>query len=536
MKDGATRRVVAALIAALALLLAASPAGAAERRERDRVPANLDQSVETAHFVVHYTTEEGDRNRFSPEQATQAASYAEDAYAKEVGDWGFPAPRDDGDGKTDIYVFYQPDGNGGGFAPPDWPPGPDRTTSAWIELDPRYVSSRWVHMHEFFHVLQFARFTHWRWLTEPTAEWAHFEAVGAAGWPGYLAHSWVPLDCHSFDDHGACEGDSLGYGKWIFFEYLSRRYGGPDFINDIGKALAARGAADRSTIPSGVGALEDVLAAHGSSLTEAYLGYVRSSLARDWLLPGLASYGPQTDVAWTGEQSPEWTVSVDHLSARYLRLYSRNLEPCEPATLRVEVTLPAGLDTTPVLKDYTTGGRGTELMQVEDGVARAELPWSTCGLTADLGLPNVSTTADDQRFVVRTSVEVDHAAQEEPTPATQPASPPPAVVPVREPGVAPDVVPRLRVRLPRTARRGGPIVLNVRASTDGRVEVLVTPGVRRSFDVIRGPNRLTVRLPRSLRAGRHRLVLVPLSPAGTRGERIVGRLRVVPRAVRARRR
>src|ERR1700704_3298249 len=67
----------------------------------------LPVSVTPPHFVVHY---QSDLQNFGTSAITQTtagdiAALAERAYNAEVVTDGFPAPLDDGDGKTDIYVL-----------------------------------------------------------------------------------------------------------------------------------------------------------------------------------------------------------------------------------------------------------------------------------------------------------------------------------------------------------------------------------------------------------------------------------------------
>src|SRR4051812_29426209 len=95
------RASVLSLVLAGVLFIAA-PAYA----DRPGVPSNLTQSVVTDHFVVHYTTQAGDPNAVTDAAAQQLARFAERSYGDETGRLGMPPPKDDGDGKTDVYVFH----------------------------------------------------------------------------------------------------------------------------------------------------------------------------------------------------------------------------------------------------------------------------------------------------------------------------------------------------------------------------------------------------------------------------------------------
>ena len=210
-------------------------------------PASLTEAVTSDHFVVHYTSADGDPNAILPSRAQAISDAAERAYAVEVGDWHFPAPIDDGDGRTDVYVYTDEKTGRSALTHIDWPPpAGTRTSSAWFSIPP--PAGTFVIAHEFFHVLQYARFIYWGWTTEPSAVWAHLNETGAGVWPGIYADPWDSLDCLSQTDDYACGGDALGYGRWIFFEDLSERYGGPAFVDAIGRRLALRG--ETESLPS----------------------------------------------------------------------------------------------------------------------------------------------------------------------------------------------------------------------------------------------------------------------------------------------
>ncbi len=70
------------------------------------------------------------------------------------------------------------------------------------------------------------------------------------------------------------------------------------------------------------------------------------------------------------------------------------------------------------------------------------------------------------------------------------------------------------------ARRLPVLRFNVRSTGRGTLQVLLkTHYVRGSYRLKAGKNRIRVRLPKSVRSGRHQIVLTVYSTTGTRGQR-----------------
>src|SRR5918999_6577997 len=100
----------------LALLVCAvsAVAASAARAERPVLP----ETLSTDHFQIHYDGTPPDG--IVHQQAGDLAANLERAYELFTGLLGYPAPRDDGDGKVDVYV--QPMTGGAlGFAFADAP-------------------------------------------------------------------------------------------------------------------------------------------------------------------------------------------------------------------------------------------------------------------------------------------------------------------------------------------------------------------------------------------------------------------------------
>jgi hypothetical protein len=126
--------------------------------------------------------------------------------------------------------------------------------------------------HEYYHAVQYAYDAgEDPWFMEASATWAEeqlFDAVddNRAYLPyGQLRRPRVPLD--EFSDTSLS-----AYGQWIFFEYLTQRWGDetgsmPTIMLDLWNRVSGRagGPDEHSTR-----ALQQVLAARGSSFTEVY--------------------------------------------------------------------------------------------------------------------------------------------------------------------------------------------------------------------------------------------------------------------------
>jgi hypothetical protein len=520
------RRLLTVAVLVACLIKCASAAGAAERPPTDywgyTPPASLTQSMTSDHFVVHYTTDEGDPNAILPSRAQAIDDAAERAYAVEVGDWGFPAPIDDGDAHTDIYVYTDEKTGPSALTHIDWPPpAGTRSSSAWFSI-PR-AAGAFVVAHEFFHVLQFARFAYWGWTTEPSAVWAHLNEGGAGLWPGIYADPWDSLDCLSYNDPHACGNDSLGYGRWIFFEYLSERYGGPAFVNEIGRRLAVRGETEAQ--PNPIEAIEDALGEGDTSLAGAFMGYVRTTIAADWTLTGIGQALPSADTYTTTREPQTHTESVNHLSARYVELIAwGGDEGCEATTLHLEVTVPPGIETRPLLRHFVEGSPAAAMQVGSDGVARADLPWRRCNQPshAVVGLPNGSASIDGQEFAVRFWETPDATPEAVPEPVSTPAAPEPPPAATEEPGPAPATKPpvpalELRLKLPARvtlSRRTRALTVRLHASQRALVRLTLGSRYSRVLHLRAGWNRVRVKLPRRVHAGRRRIAVRSIVPSG----------------------
>jgi len=494
-------RAAAGALAGLALSLVLASSALAVRPDT----SGWSQLASPAgHFLVHYGPGVPDSD------AQAAAANLDSAYATEVDGWGFPAPIAGGaDGEVDVYI--EDTGSYLGESYHDDYTAP--TTSGYILLSPSSATSASAAAHELFHLIQYAIYAHGaKFLVEGTAEWAAADVTRSTGWLlTYWASPEQPLDCLAGSACAPTPDQDHSYSRWLFFEHLSEHYG-PGIVREI---LTRAGQLDAGTDAGlDLQAIDDVLAAHGSSLVQEFNSFAADNAAADYSFPGLAGSGraaqpavaDYTGVA-SGSLAPD-TLTVDHLAARYVSFLSGDPRfsnaGCGAATLHLHVTLPAGSDAQPVIADSD----GEHPLALNGGDAGIDLPWTTCtGSSALLALPNASRTLDGAAFTVNASVS--------PT------------APKLRAATAP---PHIRLALPHRAslaRKRPALRFRIRSTARGIAQVLFKDHyVRATVRLHRGVNRVRLRLPRGLRAGRHALVVTPYSTTGKRGHALKRHVRI----------
>jgi hypothetical protein len=487
------RRLAAGAISFLALLAFSSQAQAA--RPNTSGWGEIDSAA--GHFEIHFPAS------VPTADAQTVADNLEHAYAVEVGSWGFDPPVNDGDSKVDVYLAHT-DGHLGEASPDT--PGP--ATSGSITIDPGSTGDAEAAAHELFHLLQYAIDSRGAsFLKEGTAEWAGANVAGNTGW---LLTYWgapdQPLDCLA---GSACAGGGYSYARWIFFDYLSERYG-TGIIREILTRAAADDAGDDPA--KDLQAIADVLAAHGTSLTQVFNGFTAANVGESYSFPGLAGnrVPPRSSGSfYTGAASltlPATTLGIDHLAARYMYFYSGDPRVssagCGAARLRVTVDLPAGSESVPSISDAF----GVRQLTVNGSSASADIPFTSCpGSVAALGIPNPGS-ADGQQFVVHTSLQL---------------------TPVKPRATA---APHIRFSVARRAaiaRHRPYLRFKIRSSGRGILQVLFKAHyVRGSYHLRAGSNTLKLRLPAGVRGGSHQIVLTAFSTTGKRGQTIRRHVRI----------
>jgi hypothetical protein len=397
-------------LAAVAAVLVFIPAAAAHAATRPPlgVPGYLtDGPAVGTHFVVHYTSSSSHpADQVSSADAGTLLADAETAYSYYVGQWGYPPPRDDGDGKTDVYVFHIPVGPVA---------GPDSTTSdqtsGYVIIDPAAVN-QYAIAHEFFHVIQFGIYQHGGFISESSAEWAGQAVVAATG--GSPPPNWYPDPQTSLDCLGSSCGDAPGgYRGSIFWEFLSERFG-MGFVRDVYDRDAALAAAAGDHQPHDLQALSDALAARGSSLADAFNGYAVAAVAGQITRPGVLPNVPVADAQFYASLPITYvprTFTVNHLALARIGYLGGDASDhvCDAATLHIQVDMPAGIASRPFFVTYPASGQppatAVYSLAIVGNTATADVPWQRCASSnGSLTLPNASSSSDGQMFVVHVSV------------------------------------------------------------------------------------------------------------------------------------
>jgi hypothetical protein len=100
-------------------------------------------------------------------------------------------------------------------------------------------------------------------------------------------------------------------------------------------------------------------------------------------------------------------VTLDHLAAAFYRLRSGSDAAgsggrrCRRASLRVRITGPKDLEAPLFWAPFRPRRGKARQIELEEGRATVELPWSTCGgKEVGVALLNPSAIADDRTFTV----------------------------------------------------------------------------------------------------------------------------------------
>lgn len=429
------------------------------------------------HFLVHYGSA-------GEAAATHLGDVLEAAYATEVGQWSWPAPVDDGDGKVDLYVFDDPTVEGSAH----YDAGP-RPVTGWLQMPPD--ASDMVIAHELLHVLQYAvpgvqpAF----FLTEGTAHWAgnRFEAErgGSTTFPPLWANSnylGVPLDCPATS---SCHNNTPAIGQWAWFEYLAEHFD-PALVVDVFR----RGAAEDGTPAGDLRALTAALDARGAGLGSVFSDYATATASARWTIAPLARiFYPRPSATLTAArvgQKLTGAVTLDHLSQA--AVYAR--PSCSRCTLalKLQVTWPSGL--TGVKPAWVRHDlKQAKPLAVAGNSATGTVPLDGTPVPAMLILANPSSALDGQRFAVT---------------ATVVPGPPPVLA-----DVAAMRSSRTTIRLTFTASAGGRFVVAI-----GKLRTTVLAGAgTSSSDLFIGAVR-----------ARQKLTITPFDAKGRKGHPVTTRV------------
>ncbi len=408
MEAGPIARLLGLTI--LALLGLAQPALAA--RNLAGVPGNLTEQAASQSFVVHYTSAPGDPNAIAPEAAQQLLINAERALGDSKSRLDLPQPLDDGDGRSDIYVYGGIDrGPERGMVRAD---SRDDRTTGWIGIQPASTGDMVTVTHQVVHLQQLALYRPaGRVLAEGTATWAplHLYAGELRSLPEQAQFfPDDPIDC---SDPDRC---SLpGYNAWRFFELLAERHGA-QVVRAIYDRSRALGAKDHRA--HFLEALQEVLAARGTTLAATYAEFTSANLVGGYGLQALARrrYGatePLGDLA-TGTRTRRFrprSVTLDHLSAAFYRLRSGSDSGargrCRRARLVMRIDGPPDLEGPLYWAPFRPSRGKPRTFPLRRGRASISLPWSTCpGREVGIAFHNPAVHVEDRAFFLEARVAV----------------------------------------------------------------------------------------------------------------------------------
>jgi hypothetical protein len=227
-----------------------------------------------------------------------AVAVIEEVWAREIGQLGFRAPKNDlnspspfnADGRIDIYLADVGSDGLFGYCATDDPNAPDPNypfwdASAYCVLDNDFAPSQFpgtnsfdvlrvTAAHEFFHAIQFAYNAFLDpWLAESTAVWMEDEVYDDVNdnynylLTSALVFPGIPLDYTILDDSRPESG--LRYGAWLFIRLLGETFGQAIVrrIVEIGDG------SQRRRVPLSVVAVDLALRERRSSFARAFAAF-----------------------------------------------------------------------------------------------------------------------------------------------------------------------------------------------------------------------------------------------------------------------
>jgi len=536
------RRVALLAVATVGAAVLAGPALGAR-------PAGLPNTLDSAHFRIHFDTDPANNDAITQTTAGDVASLAERAYAKEVGD-GFPAPASDGalggDARTDIYVIDLSAFPGVlGVAGVD---GASSTSSGYIVLAADGGLDQHTIAHELFHLIQFGVWVPTQvgdgWLLEGSAEWMGYRVNGyqSTGHPFSFGPLDMSLDCRDPSGLDLCDADDYngnGYSRWPFFEWLAETYG-TSFLTSV---LAQGNAAGSATT-----GLANAFAAKGTTLASAYNAWIVTEMSNAYTVKALQGRKPTPVAAIETGVDPGPiavpNVDVNHLATRFVEFTRGDDDPshaCYAATLNLSIALPAGTQSVPAFYWDAKGSTPVQL-SVSGNTATGAIPWDTCSYQSNAGwlaIPNASTNVDAADFAITATLVVDKTTPATPDDPPEPATVTTPVVPVTGAAVAP-TVDLFGPEVLRLSAQETKLRLIVQSSGPGTVQAKLGSTTLGTVKVRGGNNDLRFSLPANLLRALRRaaatsnvLTLTPLSTDGSAtGTAVTLTVRVDPPAAK----
>lgn len=336
-----------------------------------------------------------DRDRSTwPDWVERTREVLKTAWNAEVGRLGYRAPRSDAssrqhgpNGKLDVYIADVGAQGLYGYCTTDDPArARRRAVSAYCVVDDDFARSQFggaatgvaalkvTAAHEFFHAVQYAY--DWLedlWLMEGTAAWIEDEVYDSIDDNRqYLKTSPLapqnyafPLDYHNPDRN---EPDSdYKYGAWIWWRYLSERFGTGIVRAAWRRADANRGAPDEYSLQAIVSALSIRGLDFGSVFADFAVANAYPSVS---YAEGRTYPAPDPDTTMVSAVGVGRTnVFTYHLANDYYRFAPEGLDPAATLTFTVDLPDPLGspaanaivegvdgsLARVPAVRDETTG-------------------------------------------------------------------------------------------------------------------------------------------------------------------------------------
>jgi hypothetical protein len=252
----------------------------------------------------------------------------------EVGKMNYRRPVKDGNhggnGKLDVYLAeLGSQGYYGYCAPEYYKPGRKREASGYCVLDQDFAESQFgappmdslrvTAAHEFFHAVQFAYdFKEDHWLMEASSTWMEERFADGVNDnlqylpSGQVSKPGVPLD--RFNPNGVTQ-----YGNWVWFEFLSSRFGNGVVRSIWNQAGAFKGAGQKYSTQ----AVTAVLRHHGS-FRSVFARYAAGNLTPSKTYAEGDAW-PKADVAGSWKLSKAKRQAgagfkVDHMASRNVAL------------------------------------------------------------------------------------------------------------------------------------------------------------------------------------------------------------------------
>lgn len=377
------------------------------------VPPSAVDSIETAHFKVHYVTDPSSPDAATAAYAVEVGRIFEEVWAREVTELRWVAPAPDGalggDGRTDVYIAELSDSGAFGYAAAD----PDNSCQSaavcnsfhgFMVVDNDYVgypptpagALRATAAHEFNHLSHFTlAYTAEGWFYEASGVWMESQAYPAVDARTFYVADFADLPGLPLTDFARSTGGfDRAYGAYVWNLWLADRYG-PDIVREAW--IAAAGAGNFS-----LAGYDGALAAEDGGISSEFVAFAAATA--EWNHNEFPADGPPyPDVARGGAVPSDgrYDVTLDHTAYEL-----RDVAPQPTVTVTVEgpqgvgggvalVALEAGTVRT-VVDDTLADGAATATLT---GVGNAERVTAVV-VNSDfaLSVPRSASSFDDPQY------------------------------------------------------------------------------------------------------------------------------------------